>query len=489
MKHSKVNQVLASLNSSEIKEFRHFVNSPYFNSNRNLCRMIDILFAHYPEFDASKIEKEKIFAKLFPGKNYNEQVMKNLSSGLLQLSLEFLGINKYKNRSRYDNELDILNELNDKRLDNIFDIRLKRIEKDLSDSTHMIHPLFYHLHRMETIKTQFLLSRDKQKFAAENVLKAGDYLIYYFITEFSRIAIDINANISSFNAKHNVNLVQEVLDKFDFGHIIKYLIENNYEYSRILNVYYHRLLALLDCSDKNYFAFKELLIESAAKFSHRELASLLDSLHNMAIQRSNDGADDSGREEFEVIKMELEYNTITLRSGGRISLLSFRNVIFASVRLNETEWAEGFIEKYISRVNEDSRESIYNHARGILDFVKKDYDNAVKHLGKVEMINPFLISDVKTHMAIIYFEQGHYDSCISVLDSFRHILTGREEFTNIFREVNVHFINAVTAMIKVSSGAKKKETLLRLKEKLNSLKLVNHKKWLLRKADEMLTEN
>lgn len=489
MKNSKAVQVFGVLSKTEFKDLENFINSPYFNSNKNLCRLFELIKKHYPGFDELKIKKETLYSKLFPGKVYNEQIMKNLSSDMLQLALEFLGINKYRNRNLYDKELDILSELNLKRLDNVFEIKLKKIEKDLTDSTHMIHPLFYHLHKAETIKAQFLLARDKQKYVSENVLEAGNYLVYYFITELSRIAIDLNANITSFNIKHPTNLVFEVLEKFDFRYIIKFLQDNNYPYSGLLNVYYHRLLAMLESSDETYFNFKNLLLQNLDNFSLPEIASLLESLHNITIQRVNDGDEDGLREEFEVINLKLESKTIALNTGGKISMLNFRNVIFSSVRLNEIKWAEEFIEKYIDMVNTDSRDSIYNHALGILAYIKKDFDKAIAHLSRVNVPNPFFISDVKTHMAIIFFEQGFYDSCISTLDSFRHILTNRDEFTSIFKEVNVHFINALTGLIKVRSGGKKDDALLKIKDKLLAQKMVNHKGWLLRKIDEILKEN
>lgn len=488
MHTSKAIQVMGALNQTEIKELDDFINSPYFNTNSNIIRLFELVKKHYPAFEPEKIEKEILFAKLFPGKPYNEQIMKNLSSQLLQLSLEFLGINKYRNRNINDKELDILSELNAKRLDNIFGSKLKKIEKDLLDTTHMIHPLFFHLHKLETIKTQFLLSRDRQKYAADNVMKTGDYLIYYFITELTRIAIDLNANMTSFNIRHEKDLVKEVLDKLDFSHILKYLNDNNYQYSDMIGVYYYRLAAMLESNTENFNNFKNSILENAHKFSIYELASLIDSLHNIAIQLVNDGIESGVWNEFEVIKLKIKYRTLSLRTGGVISQLTFRNIIFTTVRLNQVSWTEEFIENNIQLVNKDSRESIYNHAMGIIAYVKKDYDTALKLLSSVDLDNPFYASDVKTHIAIIYFEQGHYDSCINVLDSFRHIITSREDFSAIFKEVNLHFINALTGLIKAKGSSKKEPALRKIKEKLEAQKMVNHKNWLLKKTGEMLGE-
>lgn len=482
-------QTIYSLSEAELKELGKFIRSPYFNSNKKLIKLFELIKAEFPEPDEKKLKKEFLYEQLFDGRPYNEQIMKNLSSQLYGLCMEFLAVNKYRNRNANDLELDILNELNTKRLDNIFHSRLKHLERSLEDSTHMIHPLFYHLHRVETLKTQYMLSRDKQKFTAESVLKSGDYLIFYFITELSRIAIDINANMNTFNISHRVNLVFEVLDKFDFKGIIDYLNINNYAYSKMLNVYYHRLVAVLDSGDENFYTFKKLLEENKDSFSLYELASLLDSLHNMAIQRVNDGISDAHLEEFNIIKMKLDYGTIAVRTGGRISLLTFRNVVFTSIRLGEIEWGEDFVKKYIDKVNPDSRESIYNHSMGIYAFYKNNLEEAVKYLNRVALENPFLASDVKTHLAIIFFLQGYYDSCLSVMDSFRHMLSSKEDFSAVFRQVNLHFINALTNMIKVKTGSKNPDSLVKIKQKLESRKMVNHKGWLLKTIDEMSKEN
>lgn len=487
MHTSKAVQIISVLKEDELKEAERFVNSPYFNSNGNIIRLFALLKKQYPGFDPARITKEVLFGRLFPGKPYNEQVMKNLSSGLLQLLLEFLAIDRYRSRNTNDKELDILSELNARRLDNIFLSRLKKLERELLDTTHMIHPLFFHLHKLETIKSQYLLSRDKQKYAADNVMKTGDYLIYFFITELTRIAIDLNANMTSFNIQYKTDLVNEVLEKLDFAHLLEYLKKHNYPYSEMIEVYYHRLKAMLVSSEENYHRYRESILENAGRFSLYELASLIDSLHNMAIQRVNDGAENAVWDEFEVVKMKLKYGTMALRTGGVISLLNFRNVIFSTVRLNQLSWAEEFIKKYIGLVNEESRVSISNHARGIIAYVKKDYDTAIKLLNNVDLENPFYASDVKTHLAIIYFEQGHYESCISVLDSFRHMVTSREEFSAIFREVNIRFINTVSSYIRaLNSGNKGREILLKTKGKLLSYPMINHKGWLTQKADQLL---
>jgi len=67
------------------------------------------------------------------------------------------------------------------------------------------------------------------------------------------------------------------------------------------------------------------------------------------------------------------------------------------------------------------------------------------------------------------------------------MVTSREEFSAIFKEVNIRFINTVSSYIRaVTSGNKGREILLKTKEKLLSYPMVNHKGWLIKKADQLL---
>jgi hypothetical protein len=112
MHKSKFIDIVKTFSRDELKQFKDFVNSPYHNSNKNVIKIYDIIRKHVPEFSSAFLEKENLFRAIYPGKKYNDTVMRILSSDLLSLAEEFLILNRSQNfRLRL---LTLLEELRDR---------------------------------------------------------------------------------------------------------------------------------------------------------------------------------------------------------------------------------------------------------------------------------------------------------------------------------------------------------------------------------------
>ena len=80
MLKSKTLDILGALSPDEVKEFRIFLTSPYYNTNKTVLKFFDILIKFYPDFNQSSLTKENIYAKLHPGSKYKDEVIRNLLS-------------------------------------------------------------------------------------------------------------------------------------------------------------------------------------------------------------------------------------------------------------------------------------------------------------------------------------------------------------------------------------------------------------------------
>ena len=100
LNQTKLILTLKSFSRDEIKSFDKFISSPFFNNGRNYIPFFTELKKFYPDFDNKNLNAEFIYKKLYPGKNFNKQVMWNYVSQLEKLALEFLIHNSLKqNRS------------------------------------------------------------------------------------------------------------------------------------------------------------------------------------------------------------------------------------------------------------------------------------------------------------------------------------------------------------------------------------------------------
>jgi hypothetical protein len=118
MKKSKVIDVLKTFLPDELKRFKEFVYSSFHNRNKNVIKLFDLLKKYHPEFESEKLEKEKIYKKFFPEKQYNDVVIRILISDLLKLSEEFLSYINFQKKPLEEIKY-LLNELKERKLDSL----------------------------------------------------------------------------------------------------------------------------------------------------------------------------------------------------------------------------------------------------------------------------------------------------------------------------------------------------------------------------------
>ena len=93
MFRTKLIRLLKHLDKKEMVQLGYFLESPFFFRGRKEQRLID--FYHYlkrfhPQFQHKKLAKEKVFAELFPGKNYNEQSLQQLMTAFNKAIEKFI---------------------------------------------------------------------------------------------------------------------------------------------------------------------------------------------------------------------------------------------------------------------------------------------------------------------------------------------------------------------------------------------------------------
>ncbi len=78
------------LSLEEFKLLTKWLQSPWANSNKKLIELYDLLKRHYPTFEAKSLTKENLFARLYPGKKYDDKWMRNILAGMSKQVEKFL---------------------------------------------------------------------------------------------------------------------------------------------------------------------------------------------------------------------------------------------------------------------------------------------------------------------------------------------------------------------------------------------------------------
>ena len=90
MENTKLISLLKTLDKNEIKEFGKFIVSPFHLKDRTMKPFFEAIMKYYPDFESPKFTRENIYESLYPGKKYDDAVIRKLSSYLYKMGEEFL---------------------------------------------------------------------------------------------------------------------------------------------------------------------------------------------------------------------------------------------------------------------------------------------------------------------------------------------------------------------------------------------------------------
>ena len=89
---NKAYQVITTFNTAEMKAFELFLLSPYYNSNKAVIKLFQLIRKHIQKAPIKPLLEEELFTRIYPAKKYNYGIMKNLLSDLFGQCEKFLAV-------------------------------------------------------------------------------------------------------------------------------------------------------------------------------------------------------------------------------------------------------------------------------------------------------------------------------------------------------------------------------------------------------------
>ena len=124
MLKSSAIEIMRTFTKEDLAKFEDFVKSPFHNKKSNVVKLFLEVKKFYPKFDDKKLLKEDLWKKVFPKKDYNYGIMKNLIHDLTKLAESYLSHSHFISGLSYDRHL--IKELYRR---NSYDAFLSKLEK------------------------------------------------------------------------------------------------------------------------------------------------------------------------------------------------------------------------------------------------------------------------------------------------------------------------------------------------------------------------
>ncbi|MEO8446736.1 MAG: hypothetical protein ABI528_04530 [bacterium] len=485
MKDSKLAQTLNSFTKEELKLFAKFAASPYFNSGRNYIPFLDELVKFYPDFDDQKLTSEYLYKKLYPGRKFNKQVMWNLVSGLEKLALEFLLQTSLKSNRQERFSL-LFDELSKRNLEKLSLRQVEDAEKNFS-TTKFGKDFFYSKWMVENNKAAYWNSiKGRQDKTFEGTLKSTEYLVLNFLVDLSVQVWDLHIMNIMYNSGDEINSAIEFVRSLDLKKFTDNAQKSKNKYAGIINFYYNKIMCALDEDDERYFFdMKNYFDENYDLFDAVEQSNTIISLANYCAHKMRLGNRKFLKILFEINKFRLE-KEIGAYENGRINKALYHQILRNALSLDEIEYAETFVKKYTSRLKKEHQKTMNLLAMGYINYAKKNYDESLQYLNKVEFIDLRDKLHVRILSAKAYYELNKAELLFYYIDSSRHFIANNPGIEKNTKDAYLKFFNYLNRLLTCRENPDKNK-LNDLKEDIHideTLRL-RHKHWLIEKAESL----
>ncbi|HRA99029.1 MAG TPA: hypothetical protein PK294_01200 [Ignavibacteria bacterium] len=494
MHKSSLLEIIRTFTPKEIIKFEDFVNSPYFNKNKNVIKLFAEVIKYRPEFNNENLEKELVWNKLFPEKNYNYGIMKNIIHDLNKLCESFLSEEIY-NAKENQKSNDFLESIIDRDLTDYFENKYAAYEKALKKNFEKKNIRstedYYHQQKLLTERFEaFLHNYSPQKKDRIKIIPSCEYLIYTFLIDSFKMMHKVIGHSLQYNHPLNENILYNHLKNLEENNtiemILKYTEAKPGNDHLILKCYYSMFKALFfnDDPDK-FYEFKKNISVVTNILPKSEIRDLyftsMTCLTNLKVTLNNFSS-----EYFDIILLCYK-SKVLLNKDGSISPHLFFSIVNMACSQNELTFAENFIEEYSPKIPFDFRDAQFNYAMSGLFFKKEEFHKSLEYLSKIQNEEKSMKYYIKNRQITIYFELNDRESFEYAFDSLKHYIR-KNKLTNESRILTLtKYCEYIKAMFKLREKYNSYDLDL-LKNEIEKNK-VSSKKWLLRKLEEIESEN
>lgn len=476
MYKSKLILLLKTLNKKEIKKLGEFVNSPFYNKNKNIKALFAVLINFHPDYESKNIEIENIYKELFPGKEFNYYRISNVISDLLQLAKMYLTVQAAESDS-IKSKILLLEEFNKRNLEVFSTQTDNEIKKDLESLAIKDENFYldnYLLNRSKSI--YYKISGSNLEF---NMLQAEyDSFYEYTLVTILKLFTKMLYNKNHGKIEFNIKMFEEI-----WGYVKKTDLEGNTLYS-----IYKTIISLeLEKDEKEYRKLLKLKDVYLSHLSDEDLYNIYIFMNSFISYRLNKFGDEKYyNDRFMVLKETIDHGFI---SPEFISFSDYTYFYIAACTVGEFEWAENFKDKFKTGIRpaEETDNSV-NFCNAFINYRKKNFEKALDFFSKTNFKLYFLKVTVKSFTVRILYEMNLEEQALTALDAFRHYLKNEKLILEDQKRAHYDFLKYTAELFKIRNDHSGRDALDELNEKILSMdnSAYGVKNWLLKKAEELV---
>lgn len=479
MLNSTLLEILRTFDKDQIKKFGLFLISPYHNNNSNVIKLFNSIKTYFPEFNNDGLERETLWKSLFPGREFQYGVMKNLIHELQKLSEKFLSFEKYSS-SEFEYDMNLLDALLDKKLISLFTKNAKHLKTQMLKSKIDLN-YFYNKYILESRELNYLyLNKNANNKPGNSTGNPNEsILIFFFISFFN----------SNYNSLHESILYNNPYDNEYLNSVSDFFNTSPVKENKIASIFSSVIDTLLNPNDENiFYGLKNLFGKNSGRLGKELRYNVLTALINFCNFQIMKGNTKFIKEQFIIYKMMVESGNYNNGKDNFINPYMYANIVSMAANLRQYSWAENFIEKFKNKLDTSHRDQCFQFAMVSLNLKRKKFDTAMEYLSKLKSGDVIDKMTIRRFQLMLYYESGYFDELHSLIDSSKHFITNDYKTSARAKSIFKNFLYFVSKLTEVKGNIKNKKFdeyyLNNLKKQINERE-VSNKIWLTEKLDEL----
>ncbi len=469
MKDSKLVILLKSLKSDEFRWFYKFIRSPYYNSNKHLVKLYELLRKYYPDFDHPKLTQEVLFAKLFPGEKYDIPRMRLLFHRFSNLIESFMVAEHIKKDDFLHKKL-LTQSLGRINTYDLFQKKTNELLEELENSPYRDEVFFKN---KGDICRQFYShpATNRQNKGAEYLRNTMESFDTYFVLSKVKLACALGARATTFSEQNDIKYLDMVLEKGEWENLLISI------YSRIFE------LQNVGEDDERFEKIKELYTSNLDKIRIEDKRNLLNLLINYCTRRYNKGESRFIQYMLELYKVGLDSDALLI--NNEISETTFINIVSSGVVCQEFKWVKSFIEEYGDHLDKNVREDAIIYAKIIWHFNKREFEETIQLISNYSFTKPLQVLITKTILIRVYVElfwenDSFFDLSLAQLRTFAKYIRNNKTVPESVKGGYLSFVRYTRRLVNLKF---QNRNFNKLKSDLEAARNVSMKSWLISKIN------
>jgi len=479
MYNNNLIELLKTFSVKEVKEFREFLNSAYFNKRSSVNKLYEIIIKFHPDFESKSFTKQKVFERLFPGKKYCDGSLRVLTHYLSELTEKFLAFQRFES-DEFEFAIQLENALLDRNQNKLFEKNMNRALSNLDKSKIDAEEFYFYKFRLENQMTSYRFSSNYAHW--DKIISKSDWdNVFKKLTNYYQL----KTMVMYLNTLNLQVLYSKEFSCESFISLINKMKPEDYEDIPVIKMYFYLIKLKTDHKHESYyFKLKEIILKTKKDYNKYDLMHAYVQMGGYCIERISQGNLMFERERFDLYKEEIAEKTY-LMNDNTMSPLFYRNVAICAITLKELNWVKNFIYTYKPELHKKFRENYFYFCLALYEFSMKNFEYSLELVSKIKYDEVYMKLKSKIlHLQLLY-ELGFEDSLNDSQESFRHFLNNNKLIPTERKSPFVNFHKYLNRII-LFKNKKDIFELNQLKSQLiKEIKILN-KDWLLNKTDDIL---